>query len=347
MKYTSVAVLAALFAAVEAKPLNQMKPAVLAQVEDINEGSNGARTSRLGHSYKRDPSYEEPKEDYKPAEPYVPSKPYVPAKPKCPCKTCAAKSCDDLDPYVKCPYLFTDLGESITNTADDKREVLYGLNGQATLSGQNNGASSYQGVSQQAIPDVLKKTNQVENGNKKSKSKNSEDFSGSRKKTFNISGSIEIEETVEGGLCKAESSCEANTGENQCESITRIGDADAYVDCVASQSTHPEADCGECKDKKCYVGDKPKYSYKKPAAPAPEPKKTYKRPSSYKKIDFGDDEKYGIYGAETTSARPADSASEVAKTVTELETPSEIALEVANEAALENANENSALEDTA
>jgi len=160
-----------------------------------------------------------------------------PCSVKCP--VVPVVSCDGLTKYV--------LNETTVEGSDNGGLGNYGdtTPGQAVLSGQYNSAASSQGAYQKAIPDILKKTNKVENGNKETQAKDQEDFSGTRTKTFTICGEITINEHQCGGICKAESTCEANTGEQVCESITRVGDADATVEPVGSQSGPATYECPE------------------------------------------------------------------------------------------------------
>ena len=204
---SSFFVLAALFAAVQSSSLKQM---MLAQVED---GSGDC-----GCSGTCDVTCDDDCTVYCPPTPSV----YC-----------------DVDRYE---LNSTSIGDSDAGGIGDYN----GTDGQGTLSGQYNGAQSHQGVYQKAIPDILKKVNKVENGSRESQAKDQEDFSGTRTKTFTICGEITINEHQCGGICKAESTCEANTGEHVCESITRVGDAEAEVEPVASQSGHPQVECIEC-----------------------------------------------------------------------------------------------------
>lgn len=328
MKYTSIAVLAALFASVDAKPLSQLKSQTLAQEEEEEIGSSEA--SRTGFSYKREPVYAEPEPEYTLPE-YTPEPVYVPEpepvyvpepEPKyvptkyskryaapAPCTSCGLSACD-------CANLHTSLGEAIAN-GDQTNEVLYKQDGVANISYQQAGANSHQGAINEAYPDILKKTNQVENGDKKSNTKASEDYSGKRTKTFTINGSITIDETQTGGLTQSTNECESETGAKEAESLTRLADAEALVDSVCSQSGEPTGcDCGVCapvapaKPTSYYRAEKP--AYKKPVS-----KPVYKKPAvpSYvKDYDLGDYglgeecelcdgmESYATKG--TTSARP-------------------------------------------
>lgn len=115
---------------------------------------------------------------------------------------------------------------------------------QANLDSEYAAAQSSQRVEREAIPDVRKKFNEVENGNKKSSSQQKENLSGHRLKTFTITGSINIDECQSGGLCQASASAEASTGTNTIESLSRVADSDAEVHAVASKSVDPEFSCG-------------------------------------------------------------------------------------------------------
>jgi len=203
---TSFFVLAALFAATQAASLKQM---MLAQVADETEDCG--------------------------------------CQLDCGCDDDCTVTCPEV-PDVCCDGLTKyELTEASVEGSDCGGLGSYGdtTPGQAIISGQHNAASSSQGAYQKAIPDILKKTNKVENGNRETQAKDQEDFSGTRTKTFTICGEITINEHQCGGICKAESTCEANTGEQVSESITRVGDAEAEVEPVGSQSGPATYECPE------------------------------------------------------------------------------------------------------
>lgn len=155
---------------------------------------------------------------------------------------CPEVSC----PYneeVKCAYLHTDLMDAVHSSADEN-EGAYGSDfTPAVISSQRSGAYSHQGENNEAIPDQLKKINAVENGEKRANSKERDDYSGRRTKTFTIAGQITIDEEQCGGLCEAKNSCESDTGDREVQALTRWGNAEAEVSRTCSRSG-PASGCG-------------------------------------------------------------------------------------------------------
>lgn len=92
------------------------------------------------------------------------------------------------------PKLQTSLGEAIAN-GDQTNEVLYKQDGIASISYAKSGINSQQGVSKQVFPDILKKTNQVENGTGKQNSAKNSNKNGSKDMKFVVNGDIVIKES--------------------------------------------------------------------------------------------------------------------------------------------------------
>ena len=123
---------------------------------------------------------------------------------------------EQCDACVEVEPLYTSIEDAIDDSARESQ--LYGQDGQATVSWEHSGAQSHQGAHSDVYPDIYKKVNGVENNAFKSDRKEREDWSGTRTKTFDIYGSITIDETQEGGLCESVNTCENGTGYNDAES---------------------------------------------------------------------------------------------------------------------------------
>ena len=78
--------------------------------------------------------------------------------------------CPDF-PKVSCPDLITNLKDAISGSDSAEDAKIFGDDQEAHLSYERAGAQSEQGVTREAYPDVLRKKNEVENGSKKSNSK--------------------------------------------------------------------------------------------------------------------------------------------------------------------------------
>ncbi len=261
MKYTTV--LALFLAGSQATTIRQLNQKFLSQQEEVAEetpaaeevpvaevaeGLEGAENNesegirnRLSFQYTKpaEPVYTPEPEPYVAPEPkrYVPEpepKRYIPEPepyyPEPECISCPVQcdACDDVNP------LYTSIEDAIDDSAREAQ--LYGQDGQATVSWEHSGAQSHQGAHTDVYPDVYKKVNGVENNAFKSDRKEREDWSGTRTKTFEIYGSITIDETQEGGLCDATNTCENGTGYNDAESLQRVGDACAQAPQVCSSS---------------------------------------------------------------------------------------------------------------
>lgn len=129
----------------------------------------------------------------------------------------------------------------------DENDGRYNMDGQAVLSAEHAAAQSSQGEKVYAQPDVYEKTNGVNNAWNKEKKETDEDYSGCRRKTFDIKGSISIDERVEGGINKLEETCESDTGAHDSEQLTQWGDNTAYAPKVCSSSSAGSCDCCDSK----------------------------------------------------------------------------------------------------
>lgn len=185
---------------------------------------------------------EEEEEEYEPRKRYVsPTKKAYEEEEECePCKP--SKPVYKTQCFDSCLNAGdrTELSDVVTSN-----DGLYNNDGQAVITSEHSAAQSSQGQQVYAKPDLYKLSEGVRNSWNKEKKDTDEDYYGTRTKTFEICGSVSIDERIKGGINKKLNTCESETGKCDSEELTQIGDNSAHASKVCACSTGPK-ECKKC-----------------------------------------------------------------------------------------------------
>lgn len=127
--------------------------------------------------------------------------------------------------YLPCEEEILDLSD-ITDQIN-LGEGAYGTfpgDTEATLVSGYLNEQCLQSRTEDIIPDVYSKVDGVESSYATTEKASKGEVEGCRTKTFTIEGCVTINEERCGGFIQKEDSCQAGTGKNSAESLSRVGD---------------------------------------------------------------------------------------------------------------------------